>query len=524
MNTEPNPGLNPEQIPNNPEAQAGQMSDAEILQGLRKRQDELGKELADLDSKIDELISKRDSIADEKNKIDDQLLEITESKKQATLAGTVSNPGSNQPKRFATRNDEEAKDAERKEKRQSKIRKIAAVAGVVVVAGLVALGVKSCDNNDKKSERVAPTDNVPAKGATTSTGAATTATTAGRSLDKVSYKELVSKYGRQDRGSDAEHLIGNIGIDPNNEKASYNRLMREINQNPQALAHLNTHINPDGSFNTERSAEENARLATIRLAKYEKMPLAERAKIAKSLNNKFSEHIKFNGIVTHNGLYNTFGTDGQKIFAMQNTRYNDYWLSFTDENGNKFYVRDCAQVVSPVKVTPKKTTTVSGKPTGTTPTKPTVPVAVSGKPTPANPKPEKPTKPTPKPEKPTGPTCETNPEMEGCAPKTDRNTTPAGVPGQNGGSGTSESGPTGPGTGPAEQPVNPNGTVGGEKLPQAPAPEAPKPEQTPLPNQPSAPVQPGEQTGQKTEAPAENATGPAGTGNASTDTKPPILP
>lgn len=55
--------------------------------------------------------------------------------------------------------------------------------------------------------------------------------------------------------------------------------------------------------------------------------------------------------------------------------------------------------------------------------------------------------------------------------KTDKNTTPAGVPGQNRGSGTAPSGPTGPGKGPSGQKPNPQGSVEGDAPVAAPAEE-----------------------------------------------------
>ncbi len=74
-------------------------------------------------------------------------------------------------------------------------------------------------------------------------------------------------------------------------------------------------------------------------------------------------------------------------------------------------------------------------------------------------------------------------------PKFDPNTTPAGVPGQNLGSGTTDSGPTGPGVGPAtDQGVRPDGSRGDEQLPSAPA-------ETPTANDPNShtgPVDPGD--------------------------------
>ncbi len=73
-------------------------------------------------------------------------------------------------------------------------------------------------------------------------------------------------------------------------------------------------------------------------------------------------------------------------------------------------------------------------------------------------------------------------------PKFDRNTTPAGVPGQNLGSGTTDHGPTGPGTGPAGQAPGPNGVVPGEVTP-TPPPEEPTPTD---PNSHTGPVDPGD--------------------------------
>ncbi|TXI80456.1 MAG: hypothetical protein E6Q39_02520 [Crocinitomicaceae bacterium] len=469
---------------------------------ISEEQEELRARLQKLD---DERAKTRNEINEIKGLISDPKSGDTKPQPAVGLPGTEPNPA-------------EPKEKKEKKSRFGKVIGAVALAAAVVVT---AFSLKACDD-DNKSEKLGTGNVVPTKTiypdinptATTDPGTSTTATTA-KSLKKISYKELVGKYGKQDRGNNAEHLIGDINVDPNNEKASYNRFIREINQNPEALAHLNTCINANGSFNTDCASPENIKKANVRLAEYKKMPLAERAYIAKSLANKFDQHIQYNGIITHNGAYNTFGIseDGKRIFAMQNTRYNDYWMSFTDKNGKKFYVRDCAQVVTPIKATYKKPVVTPTKPTPTTPTvskpkptpKPTPVQSVGGKPTPVTPKPEKkPVQPKPQEPKKEKPTCKTNPEMEGCKPKVDTNTTPAGVPGQNRGSGTTDSGPTGPGVGPAEQPVRPDGTVGGEKLPTAPAPEVTKP--APLPEQPSAPVQPGEQTGQPTEAPAEPAT------------------
>lgn len=81
-------------------------------------------------------------------------------------------------------------------------------------------------------------------------------------------------------------------------------------------------------------------------------------------------------------------------------------------------------------------------------------------------------------------------------PKDDKNTTPGGVPGQNGGT------PDKPGQGPAGQTPNEEGFVPGEDRPQTPAP---KPTPAPLPNQPAPAVQPGEQTGQQPAPGAEPA-------------------
>ena len=80
------------------------------------------------------------------------------------------------------------------------------------------------------------------------------------------------------------------------------------------------------------------------------------------------------------------------------------------------------------------------------------------------------------------------PPSIGYPPKFDRNTTPAGVPGQNGGSGTEPAGPRGPGRGPAGQTPGPDGVVPGEVTPTAPAEEA-----TPTdPNSHTGPVDPGD--------------------------------
>lgn len=89
------------------------------------------------------------------------------------------------------------------------------------------------------------------------------------------------------------------------------------------------------------------------------------------------------------------------------------------------------------------------------------------------------------------------PPSVGYGPKEDRNTTPAGVPGQNRGSGTTDSGPTGPGQGPAtDSGVRPDGSRGNEQLPAAP-PEEP------------------------TVTDPNSNTGPANSGGAETGTVPP---
>lgn len=91
---------------------------------------------------------------------------------------------------------------------------------------------------------------------------------------------------------------------------------------------------------------------------------------------------------------------------------------------------------------------------------------------------------------PTGPTDESLPSPEGpggFSPKYDGDSTPAGVSGQNRGSGTTPSGPTGPGSGPSGQTPNGEGFVPGEQ-PVAPPAEQPV---TSDPNSHTGPVNPG---------------------------------
>lgn len=82
-------------------------------------------------------------------------------------------------------------------------------------------------------------------------------------------------------------------------------------------------------------------------------------------------------------------------------------------------------------------------------------------------------------------------------PKQDKNTTPAGVPGENGGT------PDVAGKGPAGQKPDANGFVPGEEHPATPAP---KPTPAPLPNKPAptAPAETGQDSG-GTQAPSTNA-------------------
>ncbi|RTK94551.1 hypothetical protein EKI60_02940 [Candidatus Saccharibacteria bacterium] len=87
---------------------------------------------------------------------------------------------------------------------------------------------------------------------------------------------------------------------------------------------------------------------------------------------------------------------------------------------------------------------------------------------------------------PPGKTDEPEQTPPGVTPKNDRHTTPAGVPGQNRGSGTAPSGPTGPGKGPAGQKPNEQGYVEGELVVTAPVETVvtsdPDGETTPPPN------------------------------------------
>lgn len=162
------------------------------------------------------------------------------------------------------------------------------------------------------------------------------------------------------------------------------------------------------------------------------------------------------------------------------------------------------QVVEQPAPTPTPTTTSHEVPPVSTSTPPAETPPPTDNPTLPPNKPRQPVpqpKPTPKPTPTTPPVTPpvTPPTPPQVAPeKVDPNTTPAGVPGHNGGT------PDVPGVGPAGQPVRPDGTVGGEVLPPAPAPE---PTPAPLPTQPTPPVQPGEVVGTPTEAPQEEAEG-----------------
>ena len=306
--------------------------------------------------------------------------------------------------------------------------------------------------------------------------------------------ELVKKYRNIDTGSDAQGLIGSFNIDPENPQASKTRFFNELRHNPQALAFWKS-CQETGAPSYDACVDNSEALnkAQIRTKNYTSMDVAKKGEIAEDVISQFKA-MKYNGVIIHNGPYRTVGVNGTMFFPMNNVRNADAWMSFTatDKDGKKstFFVRKCDQIVEKI-TSPNPNANPNPNP----------------KPNPnPNPKPEKEPKPkppktpvvpipdVPKPEVPKIPV----PEEPKITPKVDRNTTPAGVPGHNGGT------PDVAGNGPAGQTPGADGFVPGEQKPATPQAEPTPPK---LPNQPESPVQPGEVVGTPTTAPAEPAKG-----------------
>lgn len=213
------------------------------------------------------------------------------------------------------------------------------------------------------------------------------------------------------------------------------------------------------------------------------------------LNAKLAEA---NGNVTvSNGLQGVVkmnhGQRGETVFEAGRFQIKGPVVLFDTGDVTIVYKLDgngCLNVLTTIPNQPQKTVPPV---TNTTPSTPKTTPEQPNKPhKPQNPerptKPEKPERPT-KPEKP----GEKNPPM---SEKNDKNTTPGGVPGQNGGT------PDKAGVGPAGQTPGADGFVPGETRPTTPTPEATP---APLPNAP-APTAPA-QEGTPTTAPAEQAQG-----------------
>ncbi|MDQ3094208.1 MAG: hypothetical protein M3Q70_03480 [bacterium] len=358
-------------------------------------------------------------------------------------------------------------------------------------------------------------------------------------INDMTLGELQWSYSNMVTGNLEAHEIANVELLLNDPNQSATNIYNVLRRDPNALAMLEACTNggpvsfencsvdtdPEGAANFAEANELRERLNNIDPNDIEALrakAIMSETVIARLMGADFL------GTKLHTGPYNTTRINDGKFESSTNDRINDVWIgwAFTDAEGNvhEMWFRECLQNVKPVETvetpveeTPEETVPVTTTPATTPTTVPTtttpgttVPTTTPPTTTPPTTTPPTTTPPTTTPPTTTPPTT-TPPTTTGIPPKNDSNTTPGGVPGQNGGSGVGAPGtPTGEGEGPSGQPVDSDGSVGGEVLPTAPAAETTTPEVT----QPTVPAETGVDNGpnQPVETiPGTNNSTPVGT-------------
>lgn len=274
----------------------------------------------------------------------------------------------------------------------------------------------------------------------------------------------------------------------------------EGNQYGKAMVNFNSKNDRDINADTGLTAKQQE-------AFNEKVMTGEGKWFYKTAHGTYENGYMIDGGEMHSVVENF---DGQKILVRQDKDGGTVMFKVTRDKDGKI----CLNVVRPVE-TPAPAPAPAPRGGTETPPPAVTPAPRGGGNTPS----ERPTpgpkgttkKPAKKPV--TGVTGGgvTKPAKKPTPGKTDPNTTPGGVPGQNGGT------PDLPGKGPAGQQADPSGFVPGEQHPATPAPE---PTPAPLPVSGPEPTGPAE-TGTPTTAPQEVG---QGAGNPTPTTDPVINP
>ncbi len=198
-------------------------------------------------------------------------------------------------------------------------------------------------------------------------------TTTTTEAPKLTQAELEAKYGNVD-GAHGANEIGAFNIDVNNREQSKQNFYEQLRHNSKALAFWSACLGTEqpgyGACVSDADVLANA---NEMIAKFENMPLDQKAKAAEYIVSQF-EDATFDGITIESGPYNTVGIHGGKLVAMSNNRSHDPRLNFTFTfNGKTFRVqlRSCDQLTE--NITAKPTPKVVPAPAPTT-TSTTIPV------------------------------------------------------------------------------------------------------------------------------------------------------
>lgn len=155
-------------------------------------------------------------------------------------------------------------------------------------------------------------------------------------------------------GDEKNGLIGKFEINPDAPVQSKENFFKELRHNPKALAFWVTCLENGGSY--EACVEKPGVLekAAERVNKYANMSAERKSKVYERLMKKF-DAMKYGGVKEHNGPYKTVAATTDGGFApAENTRYNDYWLQFIQDDGTVIYIRQCDQIVKNNPVAPQQ--------------------------------------------------------------------------------------------------------------------------------------------------------------------------
>lgn len=154
-------------------------------------------------------------------------------------------------------------------------------------------------------------------------------------------------------GDEKNGLIGKFEINRNAPEQSKENFFKELRHNPKALAFWVTCLENGGSY--EACVEKPGVLekAEERVKKYANMSPERKSKVYERLMKKF-DAMKYGGVKEHNGPYKTVAATTDGGFApAENTRYNDDWLQFIQDDGTVIYIRACDQIVKNNPVAPR---------------------------------------------------------------------------------------------------------------------------------------------------------------------------